>query len=63
VWATLETKTPHSKASAARWALPRLPANLRSVAERALAAYDGAGSFEYTQAELDRLLAFVEARV
>jgi len=63
VWAALETKAPHSKASAARWALPRLPGDLRPVAERALVAYEGAGAFEHTQDELERLLAFVEARV
>jgi len=63
VWAALETKAPHSKASAAAWAIPRLPAAVRPVAERALAAYEGAGTFEHTQDELDRLLAFVEARV
>ena len=63
VWATLETKEPHSKASAAAWAIPRLPDDLCPVAERALAAYEGAATFEHTPDELDRLLSFVEARV
>jgi streptomycin 3"-adenylyltransferase len=63
VWATLETKQPHSKASAAAWAIPRLPPDLKPVAERALAAYEGSGTFEHTQGELDRLMDFVESRL
>lgn len=63
VWAALATGQPHSKASAAEWAGPRLPPDLRPVAVRALTAYRGSGTFEHTQDELDRLLAFVESRV
>jgi aminoglycoside adenylyltransferase-like protein len=63
VWATLETKRPHSKASAAEWALPRLPADLHPVAERALVAYRGSAGFDPTPEELDSILDFVEARV
>lgn len=62
VWATLETEQPHSKASAAEWALPQLPSDLRLVVERALAAYTGSGSFEHTPEELDRIRDFVENR-
>jgi predicted nucleotidyltransferase len=63
VWAALETKQQHSKASGAEWALPRLPADLRPVVERALAAYTGSGrSFEHTPEELDRILDFVETQ-
>jgi streptomycin 3"-adenylyltransferase len=62
VWATLETKQPHSKTSAAEWALPQLPSDLQPVVERALAAYTGSGSFEHTPEELDGILDFVEAR-
>ena len=39
IWATLETGTPQSKASGARWALPRLPGELRPTLEYGLAVY------------------------
>jgi predicted nucleotidyltransferase len=63
VWATLETKQPHSKVSAAEWALPRLPSDLRPVVERALAAYTGSGGFAHTPEELVAILDFVESRL
>lgn len=42
IWATLAEGTPHSKASAAEWALPRLPPELRPVLEHGRAHYTGA---------------------
>ena len=42
IWATLATGTPQSKASGAEWALPRLPAELRSTLEHGLDVYTGA---------------------
>jgi len=41
VWAGLETADVHSKASAAEWALPRLPEQLQPVLRHALAVYRG----------------------
>lgn len=40
-WATLSTGAIHSKASAAEWALPQLPPELRPVLQHALAVYRG----------------------
>lgn len=64
VWASLTTGQLHSKATAARWAVPRLPSVLRPLAERALASYEGdGGAFEHDPRELERLLDFVEAQL
>jgi predicted nucleotidyltransferase len=63
VRAALESGELHSKASGAEWAMGRLPPDLRPLVERAHAAYTGSGTFETERAELERLLAFVEARV
>jgi hypothetical protein len=41
VWAGLSTEEIHSKASAAEWALPQLPPELRPVLAHALALYRG----------------------
>jgi streptomycin 3"-adenylyltransferase len=41
VWGALETTDVHSKASAAEWALPRLPERLQPVLQHALAVYRG----------------------
>jgi streptomycin 3"-adenylyltransferase len=64
IWAALETGELHSKASGAEWALPRLPNDLRPPVKRALASYRGAGEpIELTDAERERLLAYIEERV
>lgn len=64
VWAALATGDVHSKASGARWALERLPDDLRPLVERALASYEGAGeSIEFDEAARERLFAYVEDRV
>jgi streptomycin 3"-adenylyltransferase len=41
IWATVATGTPHSKASGAEWALPRLAPGLRPVLAHGLALYRG----------------------
>ncbi len=54
----------HSKASGAEWALPRLPADLRSRVERTLASYRGAGeAIDVDDDERLRLQAYAEQRV
>jgi hypothetical protein len=65
IWATLATSGLHSKASGARWALPRLPEDLRPMVKRALASYTGAGeAIEVVDEEgRRRLIDFVDERV
>jgi predicted nucleotidyltransferase len=64
IWAALETGELHSKVSGARWALPRLPAELRPMVRRALASYTGAGeTIDVDEDEQRRLLDFVDERV
>jgi streptomycin 3"-adenylyltransferase len=64
VWASLETREVHSKASGAQWALRRLPADLRPQVERALASYTGGGeAIELDDEERGRLQAYIEERV
>lgn len=67
IWATLATGVPHSKASGAEWALPRLPAELRPVLEHGRDFYTGATGgqrwdelplkdyLDYLVTEIDRL--------
>jgi len=64
IWATLETGELYSTASGARWALPRLPAELRPMVERALASYTGAGeAIDVAEDERQRLIDVVEELV
>jgi streptomycin 3"-adenylyltransferase len=64
IWATLETRELHSKASGARWALPRLPEELRPMVEQALASYGGAGeAIDVHEDERQHLIDVVEERV
>jgi streptomycin 3"-adenylyltransferase len=57
IWAALETGEIHSKVTGARWAIQRLPADLQSTVERALAAYTGTGEpIEVDEKERRRLL-------
>jgi predicted nucleotidyltransferase len=64
VWASLETGEVHSKASGARWALTRLPEDLRPQVERALGSYTGTGEpIELDDSERGRLQAYIEDRV
>ena len=44
IWATVATGVPHSKASGAEWALPRLPMAVRAVLEHGLDFYTGVAS-------------------
>jgi hypothetical protein len=63
VWATLETGAVHSKLTGARWALERLPADLRAPVERALASYAGDGEpIELAEDERARLWDYVAER-
>jgi Domain of unknown function (DUF4111) len=41
IWATLATRSPHSKESGALWALPRLAPADRPLVEHALVIYRG----------------------
>jgi Domain of unknown function (DUF4111) len=64
IWATLETGQLHSKASAAEWALPRLPPDVRTLVERAAAHYRGEGAdIELEPAERERLLDLVGEQI
>jgi predicted nucleotidyltransferase len=64
IWATLGTGELHSKASGARWALSRLPEELRPMVEGALASYNGAGeAIEVDEDGRRRLIDFVDERV
>jgi predicted nucleotidyltransferase len=59
IWATLATGVPHSKASAADWALPRLPAVLRPVLEHGVAVYRGKAEEDWDRLPLDDFVAAV----
>jgi len=64
IWATLATGNVHSKATGAAWALERLPDEFRTLVERALASYTGAGEpIEVDEGERQRLLDYVAERV
>jgi predicted nucleotidyltransferase len=64
VWAALATREIHSKATAAAWALERLPPDLRPLVERARASYAGAGEpIEVDEEERQRLLDYVEEQL
>jgi streptomycin 3"-adenylyltransferase len=63
IWATLATDDVHSKASAARWALPRLPADLRPVLEHALAVYCGRTDESWKGLPLDDYVAYVDGQI
>jgi streptomycin 3"-adenylyltransferase len=64
VWATLATGEVQSKASGARWALERLPHDLTTLVETALASYTGAGEpIEVDETQRQRLLDYIEAQI
>lgn len=63
VWAGLETTGVHSKASAAEWALPRLPEKLRPVLEHAAAVYRGEQEESWGNLPVDEYLAYLVARI
>jgi streptomycin 3"-adenylyltransferase len=64
VWATLATHEVHSKASGARWALDRLPEELKPSVESALASYTGAGEpVAIDELARRRLLDYIEAQL
>jgi len=63
-WASLESGEVHSKATGAKWALGRLPPDLRPQVERALAGYTGGGeAIELDAEERRRLQAYIEEQV
>ena len=64
VWASIATRELHSKASAAAWALERLPADLSPLVARALSSYAGSGeAIDVDEATRQRLLDYVERRL
>jgi predicted nucleotidyltransferase len=63
VWAGLETDDVHSKASAAEWALPRLPDELRPVLRHGLAVYRGEADAAWDDLPVDDYVAWVAARI
>jgi streptomycin 3"-adenylyltransferase len=64
VWAARTTGEVHSKETAAEWALPRLPEDVRPLLARALESYRGDGAdFPVDRAEFDRLAGFVDGQL
>jgi aminoglycoside adenylyltransferase-like protein/nucleotidyltransferase-like protein len=63
VWAGMETTEVHSKASAAEWALPRLPPELRPVIEHGLAVYRGDAEESWTGLPVDDYIAWVVEQI
>jgi streptomycin 3"-adenylyltransferase len=64
VWATIASGELHSKASGARWALERLPVELRPLVESALESYVGDGrDFPVDTERFRRLATFIGRRV
>jgi streptomycin 3"-adenylyltransferase len=63
VWAGLETDGVHSKATAAEWALPRLPEELRPVLEHALAVYRGEAEESWAGPPVDDYVAWLIERI
>ena len=63
IWATLATDEVHSKASAAEWALPRLPASLRPVLEHALAVYRGRAEESWAGLPVADYIAYVDEQI
>ena len=57
---SLRTRTVPSKATAARWAIKRLPANHRHLIRRALQAHNGRGSTALRVADIAGLIEFAE---
>jgi len=63
VWAGLETTEVHSKASAAEWALPRLPEELRPVLRHALAVYLGKAQESWRGLPVDEYVEWFAERI
>jgi streptomycin 3"-adenylyltransferase len=63
IWAGLETGDVHSKASAAEWALPRLPETLRPVLVHALAVYRGEAHEAWDELPLDAYVAYLVEQI
>ena len=63
VWASLTNDGIYSKASAAEWALTRLPASMRPVLEHALAVYRGQAEESWTGLPVDEYVAYVDERI
>jgi Aminoglycoside adenylyltransferase, C-terminal domain len=62
-WAGLTTEDVHSKASAAEWALPRLPPELRPVLGHALALYRGESGESWAGLPVDGYVAYLVERI
>jgi streptomycin 3"-adenylyltransferase len=63
IWAGLATEDVHSKVTAAEWALPRLPPELRPVLEHALADYRGEAEPSWAELPVDDYIAYVVERI
>ncbi|HST24563.1 MAG TPA: aminoglycoside adenylyltransferase domain-containing protein [Gaiellaceae bacterium] len=63
IWATLSTGEIYSKASAAEWALPQLPQELRPVLEHALAVYRGETAESWAGLPVDDYVDYLLARI
>lgn len=63
IWATLATGIPHSKASGAEWALPRLSAELRPVLEHGLTLYRGDAEEDWRDLPLDDYIEAVATEI
>jgi predicted nucleotidyltransferase len=63
IWATLETRDLHSKVTGARWALERLPAELKPSVEAALAAYLDNAPIRVDESTRRRLFDYVVDKV
>lgn len=63
IWAGLTTEDVHSKATAADWALPRLPPELRPVLGHAHAVYRGEAEESWTGLPVDEYVAWVVEQI
>lgn len=63
IWAGMATEDVHSKVTAAEWALPRVPADLRPVLEHALAVYRGDADESWVGLPVDDYTEYVAEQI
>jgi streptomycin 3"-adenylyltransferase len=63
IWATLDTRDLHSKLTGARWALERLPAELKPPVEAALATYRDDATIRVDESARQRLFDYIVDKV